>query len=176
MTKRPFKPYDHTKPSILDFESSIAVQFGGSVGLCVGFSLLSAVQLVFFFTIRPFLRKRKNWKLYFQEIKYLHGYIYCIWKIGEFHYCILCFRYSHISKLSLAIFIANPCRTSISIDFLMSRFTTLRAKFLFCDKRKNVKKNTRQNNLLEPPFFIDTPSLLIFTWFVIKVQAFLQII
>ena len=60
MTKRPFKPYDHTKPFILDFEISIAVQFDGSVGLCVGFSLLSAVQLVFFFTIRPFLRKRKN--------------------------------------------------------------------------------------------------------------------
>ena len=44
---------------------------------------------------------------------------FSIWKIGEFHLWILCFRYSHISKLSLAIFIANPCRTSISIDFLI---------------------------------------------------------
>ena len=86
---------------------------------------------------------------------------FSIWKIGEFHLWILCFRYSHISKLSLAIFIANPCRTSISIDFLI-RYADLQRfvlNFFFVTIIKKNVKITQQNNLLEPPFFIDTPSI-----------------
>ena len=39
--------------------------FGGLVGLCIGFSILSAVEIVYWFTLRLYLDhfKRKNEKL-----------------------------------------------------------------------------------------------------------------
>ena len=36
-----------------------SAQFGGGVGLCVGFSLLSGAELIYFFTIRLFFRRNR---------------------------------------------------------------------------------------------------------------------
>ena len=45
--------------------------FGGIVGLCVGFSLLSGAELVYFFTLRLFFdvkkeKENKVWEIFFQ--------------------------------------------------------------------------------------------------------------
>ena len=46
--------------------------FGGIVGLCVGFSLLSGAELVYFFTLRLFFdvkreKENKAWGIFFQQ-------------------------------------------------------------------------------------------------------------
>ena len=38
----------------------VSAQFGGGVGLCVGFSLLSGAEMIYFFTIRLFFKRYRS--------------------------------------------------------------------------------------------------------------------
>jgi hypothetical protein len=53
----------HTYASLfsqLYFYVYFTASIGGALGLCMGFSLISAVEIVYFFTVRVFFQKEKK--------------------------------------------------------------------------------------------------------------------